>query len=36
LGAEIVAEDATPGPHVSLTRTARIAGQVAANDEAGK
>jgi hypothetical protein len=34
LGAEIVAEDAAPGTRVSLTRTARIARQVAANDEA--
>ncbi|QCB54461.1 PAS domain S-box protein [Sphingopyxis sp. PAMC25046] len=34
LGAEIVVEDTAPGTRVSLTRTARIARQVAANDEA--
>lgn len=34
LGAEILVEDAAPGTRVSLTRTARIARQVAANDEA--
>jgi len=34
LGAEILVEDTAPGTRVSLTRTAQIARQVAANDEA--
>ncbi len=34
LGAEIVVEDAAPGTRVSLTHTAQIARQVAANDQA--
>ena len=34
LGAEILVEDAAPGTRVSLTHTAQIARQVAANDEA--
>ena len=34
LGAEIAVEDTAPGTRVSLTRTVRIARQVAANDEA--
>ncbi|KQZ73279.1 hypothetical protein ASE06_12825 [Sphingopyxis sp. Root214] len=34
LGAQISVDNAAPGTRVSLTRTAHIARQVAANDEA--